>query len=692
MMGKSTLTTGIVKKLAFVDKDKGGKKVTLTKGSGSVTGFAITDLDVDGNKVIADHAAALAGDSPLSPIPYSGKDPSSAKLAHPPIKSSAPEPPKPTITDGSHLRVTGSAPAGAHSITDAIDRTMRLVDDDTTEWTTSYGVADGDVIEDMHISTQMVEQNGQRFMEVRFRLDGDAVDKIRTSLTGAEQEYGDWEATPKMTTDLVVGDKVAVRVGHGGWLKPSKSTTAQAANATITGPPELLGTTEIGHPLYRVQVTLATGDVGYMNLEDRGSPSVATLDWDVDKPRPKKGHTVAELSGAAANAGWIKAYDQPGFEHDKANQINGFSMDSDGVKKLAGDYLPSGGNGGVFTRDVDGAKLSLTLTDTTRNVQDGRVLIRVPVGDEDPALSVARAMEAVGVTPEMQQPPDKDKLAKMALNKVAAQFAQFRKRGERTTATLGNPQAALSLIDKAIGKELGRPATLNDIEFQVLPDGQMRTRVSRDIAEAIVKKNKTTFYLHASGTGKIVTDSLMGRTSGALSAQQRAMNGVFKSGAKTIASDNKNGGGDRVFLEARQIATILPGSYGTRGILMDPVEAHRNLDYWYRDSDSFGRRFDEATPDEGYNWKFLDMNKASSSHHRNEFLMKHGLPTETWAGVLVDGQMEKEALKKKLEDQGKFSAPNGQSWDDFIRTGGEPAIDLVGPPDVGATVTLGGIV
>ena len=217
-------------------------------------------------------------------------------------------------------------------------------------------------------------------------------------------------------------------------------------------------------------------------------------------------------------------------------------------------------------------------------MQDGRVTIRVPVDDPDAALKIARAMEAVGVTPEQQQPPDTDKLAKMALNKVYAQFSETshpRCTGPRQHSRTRSRRSRL--IDKAIGKELGRPATLNDIEFQVLPDGQMRTRVSRDIAEAIVKKNKATHYVHG-GTGKFMLDSLLGRTSGILSAQQRAENGIYKSGAGTIATDNRNGGGDRVFAEARTSATISASTYGARGPIFDPIEQHRNLDYWYRPS------------------------------------------------------------------------------------------------------------
>ena len=56
---------------------------------------------------------------------------------------------------------------------------------------------------------------------------------------------------------------------------------------------------------------------------------------------------------------------------------------------------------------------------------------------------------------------------------------------------------------------------------------------------------------------------------------------------------------------------------------------------------------------------------------RNEFLFKHGAPTETWAGVLVGNKQEKDEMIEKLKAAGKFKAPNGMSWDDFIRVSGQ---------------------
>ena len=160
-------------KVGFTD-DTGGKKITVTTADGAISGFAITDKDIDGNKTIAKALAESAGDSPTAPIPYTGSDIKNVKLPHPPVKSTAPPVPSPTLTTGDHLKSTGSAPGGAQSVTDAIDRTIRLQAAGDREWTTSYGIADGDVIEDMHVSTQVVESFGEQFVEVRFRLDGDA--------------------------------------------------------------------------------------------------------------------------------------------------------------------------------------------------------------------------------------------------------------------------------------------------------------------------------------------------------------------------------------------------------------------------------------------------------------------------------------------------------------------------------------
>lgn len=705
------LTTGSSKKIqpsqiadnpesdyvGYIDSSAGGKVLTLqtvapadSMYQHTVTGMAIHEPGTDGNKVIAEAKAAQAESAAEFAAPvFEG---STAKLTtstlpHPKVKSSAPPVPEATITSAKGTHFDDSGIPGTQSISQAVAASKKAVDD-KKGWNVRKAIADHDYIEDMEVRTSIAEVDGQVQIETSFRLQHDKSQALRATLLGADQEFGAWtidrSARPQ---ELVAGDKVAVQVGgFSGQLKPNN--TGMPPNATVAGPPELIGKNAAGFDVYKVQVSLVDGTVGTLHLEDRGQPTINLMEWDQNKV-VKKPIGSASLSSVAASAGWKKVASHTGTEAGKGT----WSIDpKTGVAKLSGSSFVNMGHGEVYERVLeDGVVVRVSSSPETRNTFDGRVTIRVPEGHPNPELATARAMEVVGIPPEAQAPPTKEAVVKMALSKVNSQFAEFYDRNMVSTATLDNPQAALDVIDKAIGDTLGRPATLDDLSLRVMDDGGIQVLVSTEIAQAIAKKNGATYYQHSFDSGpdgdRFIINAMTGKTPGLLSGADRNKAGIFTTninGSQT--TDSNNGGANRVFFRARTQTVANSSS----SIVMDVQQAHRQLDYYFQGGfDAWGLR------KEGANWGFLyftgDGKKGiGNTNTTNEILFKRGTEAQSWGRIIVTSE-RRTRLLKELSAQGVTHAPNGMPIEEFIVT--EVKADQVSGtvPHYGDEIALGGI-
>jgi hypothetical protein len=383
------------------------------------------------------------------------------------------------------------------------------------------GLGDSDVVEDMMFQTQMVrDAQGNEWVETRFRLNPTYAKKAgATFITASGGQMGDWAYLTRNPTDLVAGDAISVRLASGGGKVPKDALRLNGdpgqhltPNATVTAK-TLIGKNESGtYDVWRIEVVTANGDTGWLDLEDRGTSSVSVGTWDPTKVRQTNG--VKGLNPNAQNEGWsIKHHD---IGYSRAGSGNSEQYDDTAKKLSTGSLAEVGGSGYVLQRNYEGAQIEYTTATTGINTLDGVTVIRVPVGDPDGQRKLSEAMEMVGLTVEAQQPPDQEKLARMALNKVWQQFRPVYVRGETSNATLANPDEALDMVQKALGSHLGgHKVTLDDISLKVHPDGRLQVLLSTVIADAIAKSNGATAYKHRIAINKSNPSSLaqeMGQT------------------------------------------------------------------------------------------------------------------------------------------------------------------------------------
>jgi hypothetical protein len=680
--------SGTTVKIGMVDYDNGDRKITMTTdgtsdyNKGNVTGIAITNLKTDGAKSIAEEAADKAAKSEGVEAPkYTGPSITTGdKLPDGKISTgSESNVPNPVLKSGTHLADKGDAlrpMKGTNSTQDAVDKTLaKLADADHSD-VSSYAIADGDLIEDMNVATGVVNVDGVDYVEVRFRLNDDPIKSLHADLHGDEKAFGAWGTDTRKVNDVVLGDKMRVRVGHNGTLKPSQGVgDAAPPNATVAATPTLVGQNADGKDVWRYVLSMSNGETGVMHLEDRGYDSVFVAAWDDKKARPVSSGSQS-LSGSAHAAGWKQRASS--ISYDKADDMmSGSSVgqstvktDSGALKVTSGSQGVSVGNGQVVGRSFDTGEVRVTFADNgTKNSANGRVRIRVRADDPDAQLKVANAMEMVGVDADKQNPPTAEDLQKMALNKVHQQFVKKWVRGEGTKATVQNSGTVTSLIDEAIGTELGRKSTLADISISADPaTGKIQVLLSEDIAAAIVKKNGVKQYTHSLGGSatKVLDEWLDGNTTQLLGADDRFAQGMFYSGMNSLGTDYNNGAGHRVYTRMSQQtkAGHLSSSGGSSNrpqIIFDPISIHRQVDYYYSEDDSFGARSE-------WNWKFMLENESGNKMSvggSNELVFKDGMSHSSWGRVAVQPSYVEEWRKKAKEKMGP-TAPNGMSWDDFI--------------------------
>ena len=357
------------------------------------------------------------------------------------------------------------------------------------------------------------------------------------------------------------------------------------------------------------------------------------------------------------------------MQWDRASSdTNVVEQHSDGVKKVEGYSTTQVGAGWTLQRDYQGAHVEYR-TSTQKNSLDGQVTIRVPADDPDAQRKISEAMELVGVSKEKQLPPDKAALVKLATDKVWEQFNPTYTWGK----TPNSPEEALKAIDNAVGKELGRPATMADISLRLSPDGRVQVLVSADVSRAIVKKNQITSYTHrfSGGVSEQTVNAFTGVTPGLMATTERWAHGYFFFGMSST-SDHSRDSADHLFLRMSKSTSI-----GSGHLVMDPVAIHRHVDYYWQPSDSFGARQSNQL-----NWL-----NSPSPGGSNELMISRRLGPEIWGNVVIS-EPGRTDLIKKLQAKGITKAPNGQSLEDFFVTTGSPGKLPKGDPDFGPEIPL----
>jgi hypothetical protein len=339
------------------------------------------------------------------------------------------------------------------------------------------------------------------------------------------------------------------------------------------------------------------------------------------------------------------------------------TLNAQGVKEPPTTNLVVDGNGQVLTRNIGGTTdITYWTTSDTRNSLDGQVQITIDADDPDAQRRLSEALEAVGIPPERQGPPSKEQLVQLALNKVYKQFAPTYVPGERPTGTTPtNPSQVLGMIDKELGPQLGRPATLHDISLQVDPeDGRVQVLLSPDIAKAVMERNGATSYGHEfiKGGADAMFSVLSGESPGLLSSNERFNSGLFYIGYSS-QPDHAYDSANRVYFRANKKNYIGGGSWGV-AVAADTM--HRHMDLYWRDSDSMGAR-DKAV-DADNRWLDLPLNGGNQ-----ELMVKRSFEQNLFAGVIAPDDYDKQQMIDRLKKWGLPKAPNGQEWDDFIRVG-----------------------
>jgi hypothetical protein len=638
-----------------------------------------------------------AAPAPDIPVPtdalpeFAGKNPQGAEMPHPPVSSSTEAVPTYKPSAGPATLDQVGLP-GAHSVVDAISQTLDVAKSNQKtgekKWVTTYGMADGDHIEDMLVQSQTVrDAKGDEFVEVRFRLAHGTRNEVnQTFFTSSTNQTGDWKHAGRNATNLEPGDLIAVRISGGGGatvkggLRPDGGLKdgPKTPNAQVTAKPVLIGKNAAGtFDVYRTQVMTANGDIGYIDVEDRSAVEPESLyvsTWDPTKVRITTNNKA--LNPNAQAEGWSVKSSKLDWDR-AASGSNVSELNADGTKKLGGAHSVSGGSGWTIQRDYDGAHVELRTAVQTgdfANSLDGYVTIRVKADDPDAHRKVADAMELVGVDREAQKPPDRDALMKLAADKVYEQFHSKYTPG----MTAPSMDAALAAIDSAVGKELGRKATIDDITLHTAPDGRVQVLVSEDVSRAVVKRNGIKAYQHGfsggvSGPGfnSAVLGGLKGENTGIMSTTERWQAGLFFYGMSSV-SDHANDAANNVFMRMTNSSSI-----GSGHAVLDAAQVHRSTGFYWRPNDTFGKR-----QSDNLNW----LHSASASGG-NEIMLKRRVGPEMMSHVVVNST-EKAKLIKDLNAAGITKAPNGKSLDDFfVLQGGTQHLDKSALPPLPGTET-----
>lgn len=611
----------------------------------------------------------LTGDLP----PFLGQV--GGELPHPASTQSGAPIEAPKVTGvGAELGQLGALKIpGTHTVMDAVtdvmDRVKQNKASGRNNWAVAYGLGDSDMVEDMLFHTQLLrDKDGNEKVELIFRFGVDAAKQTRDRLlTHQGQTFGDWRSEKIDPKILVPGDQIEVRksveVGKETVLKPGETNIP---NAVVTTTPVLIGKATTGNitglDVYRVEVAFSNGETGVIELVSGHPDGFNRYTWDAQKTRSFNGSVG--LNPDAKADGWSVLKTQLDYPKGPDSPID---LQPDAAKNM-----PNGSNsfgvsssGHMLTRTVDGAEVTY-WSSADLNTLDGQVRITVDANDPDAQLKISEAMEAVGLPPDKQGPPNATELAQMALNKVFKQFEPVYERGERSNATPDNPGQVLGMMNTQLKSFMPgkRDITMADISLRTSKDGRVQVLLSEDVATAIASRNGTKLFYHEfiAGGMERLFGVLSGQSPGLLASNERFNSGLFLSGYSS-ESDHNHDSANRVYLRASKgYGTTANGSFY---IVMDPKAIYRHTDFYWQPDDTMG---DRPRPNKmvSDNTNWLDLKGMGD---RNELMVKRRIEDPLFGGVVVPHVSDKTELIKRLTDWGHPLAPNGGSWEDFIFVG-----------------------
>ncbi len=490
---------------------------------------------------------------------------------------------------------------------------------DSTDVGTSvhYGLADSDHIEDMLVRFQIIrDKDGAEKLELRFRLREDHAETLAdTMFSAGGVKTGSWVANDLVRpSELSSGDSIAVRVASNGTNKPlapvTENSTHLSPNAEVVKT-EFIGIGENGLDRYRVTFSTVDGDVGQMDLEDRDSPSVNIFVYDPAVKVTQNGSMKPELTPRAEVAGWhVAGKGALPYEVTLKNEQDatgagsitdpnelGFSAAYHGVDSLTRTVVNMLDDGTSVRAVLVPTWAGDTKNGTARRMTlAGEVRVAVPLEgdrqvDDDLLGMIGQALETVGIPPEQQGPPSDEQIALVGVNKFVNTFVSKWEYRANQIDSLGDPRIATTLerVNKELRTKLGRDVTIDDIHVRTYDTGRIQYVLSSDVADAITKNQKHTYFRHG-GSGKSMVEVFGGVSSGLQSTDERWSAGIMYKGLSSD-DDMREGSGDRVFLRAG-LADTFSGVHGSNYVF-HPNEINESLEVYAWDGDTFGRRKDD---------------------------------------------------------------------------------------------------
>lgn len=664
-----------VERVAMIDSSSGLRGQTSTDATTQQQKLTVFNPNTTTHGVVVNEAQvkeleaklALAGGVPAKTVPATSVTPLPRPFV-PDEDNVYPVIPQITMMgSGLELAQPPQSLPQAQSILGAVSAAVATRGSNEPGTSLHYGLGDSDLIEDMTVRTQIViDDDGNESVELRFGLLEPAIDKFADQVLvrdGAKK--GAWTQTQTNPKDLLPGDTISVRKSSStGVLKPLTGGGASVPNATVAGPPKLIGQSTNGLDLYRVPVTFQDGSLGEVDAEQRMSPSITLHTFDFEKVQQGTGNVT--LSPRAQKEGWVQVHNQMGYAYGNKPSVQiGHSGSATGI------YLDENGRkhvtDGMFQGVSPGSRLRRTLSDGSfvdvnvaatapdgrahlntpqRATVNGSVTIRVPLGDaSDSELettvgnAVSQLLEAVGVPPEKQVAPTSEQLTQFAINKVFKQYAKTYHHGKTTNASGDSGvYEVLDLINDAVGDKLGRQAVPSDIRFKVWDGGRVSVVVSDDVATAATKKQHRLFFAHSVYSSGGLESILSGTASGLMASDERWAAGVLTAGMSP-GSDQMNDAANRVFLKPGGTNDkTFGGSHGM--IFFAPRVINSSTDIYLNKHDGFGKHNSD-------NRTWLTVTGSAY-----ELMYKRRLELAQIGFAVVNSSEEREKLIKKLKARG----------------------------------------
>lgn len=542
----------------------------------------------------------------------------------------------------------------------------------------TYALGDSDIVDDMLFRHQVERRGGKEYLVTRFRLREDVSEevmaKIVTTSKTAAPKFGAWKTQgEEYPFDLKDGNAIYVRVSTTTHLlKPGlENSTAPAPNVRVLGDPYIVGKSMFNGQevdLWRIRVVNSAGEIGEVDMQARPNGSVHVYEWDPDAPVPVANESMHfDTTSIAAESGWVRTGKMfmPGSSSSNPNDA--------GIADFGGGSLGTmavGSGGSHIRRHLGDAVIDFDSAlsveggignKTTRRANiNGVVHIAIPIEDNKPVTSymetLSRALQAVGVPAEKQQPPTPEQIVLAGLGKLVGTHHPTYKYRDKPLTGPNDPRVAETLAHMTgeLQPYLKRPVTLSDVLMKQHASGRVQFVLSHEVAKAIAKRKGLTHFRHT-GAGGVMESILAGPMQGLMSPDERWSLGVIDN--LYMQPDMLIGSGDRVYMYNNNGHTYESGNIVMAGpMITSSLEIYNNEN---NSTDSYGRRGSSNV-----NWL--------TAHAVAETMYKRTIEPEMLTFYIVNSASAKNALIIKLKTRG-ITHINGRPLEEIIVTSTEAA-------------------